>query len=166
MLGVNAPSLIFYQQQEILILHFTYTDHSLKMILAVLDGETFQDQTFLASYMTFFHWAMIITINAKTFWTSRNSVPQKYLVLNSYHYCWHVCCRFSSSVFKFNRSGATTIQQCNVRNFSDLICHILSGAYHKPRYTFLRHIVGNNINSMEHILRVTDRNGQINRDST
>ena len=46
MLGANVPSIIFYQQQEILFRHFTYTDQSLKMILAALDGETFQDQYF------------------------------------------------------------------------------------------------------------------------
>ena len=54
-IGVNAPSLIFYQQQEIIIRHFTFTDHSLKMSLAELDGETFQDQTLLTLSMNFFH---------------------------------------------------------------------------------------------------------------
>ena len=44
----------FYQQQEILISHITYTNRILRMSLAVLDGETFHDQTMPASSMTFF----------------------------------------------------------------------------------------------------------------
>ena len=46
MIGVNAPSIIFYQKQEILIRHITYTNHSLKTIMDALDGDKFQDQTF------------------------------------------------------------------------------------------------------------------------
>ena len=60
--------------------------------------------------------------------------------------------------------GATTIQYFNVRKNSDFICHTLSGTYHKPRYKFLIHRVGNDIYFIEHLVPITDRNGQIKRD--
>ena len=60
------------------------------------------------------------------------------------------------------KTGATTIQYCNVRTFSDFICHKLSGTNNKPLYTFIRHRVGNEINFTEQLVRITDRNGQTN----
>ena len=66
MLVVKYLYIIFYQQQEILIRHFTYTDHSLKMSMDVLDRETSQEKKVLTLSMNFFHWLMSITRNAKT----------------------------------------------------------------------------------------------------
>ena len=55
MLLVNSPSLIFYyQQQEILIHHIDYNNYSLKIILAALDKDTPQDQNLKTLSMTFF----------------------------------------------------------------------------------------------------------------
>ena len=88
---------------------------------------------------------------------------KKILVLAYYHYCWHVCCQFLSCVFKFNKRGATTIKECNVRKFSDLICHTLSGTNHNPWYIFLRHRIVNNNHFVEHRVRIQDRNVQQNR---
>ena len=47
------------------------------MSLAALDGEKFQEQTFLTSSKTFFHLLMIITSNAKILVTPRNAGTNK-----------------------------------------------------------------------------------------
>ena len=86
------------------------------------------------------------------------------LVSDSYHCFWRVCCWFLSSAFKFNKRGATNIQECNVRTFDALIFHTLSGTNPKTWYTFLIHRVGNRDNFMEHILRTQDRNVQTKRE--
>ena len=55
MILVNSPSLIFYyQQQEILIHPIAYKNYSLKMILGTLDKDTPQDQNLKTLSMTFF----------------------------------------------------------------------------------------------------------------
>ena len=61
------------------------------------------------------------------------------------------------------KRGATRVQECYVRTFSDLICHAFSSTNHKPWFTFLRHGVGNNINFTKHLVCIKDRNGQKNR---
>ena len=63
------------------------------------------------------------------------------------------------------KRGASTIQELNVRKFADFICHKLSGTNHKRWYTFLRHIIVNSNNFMEHLVHIQGRNGQTNRDS-